>query len=280
MRVASRYPLEPFRIPDETPVCDRVRIMNEMADESVQYESVQKLAGMVRERAAALYKLFLQAAKSDKNIAHACVTQNCHQRMLALEALRAVQSLPYVPDRDGQEWFQSADYTLRHGGDCDDLVIALVALDRALGLRAEPYWITQHGQDINHVTSRVAIDGQWLWSEPSIRGAMLGESPYEAAQRTGSKNVGIAAAGLPADVQAGLSAQSAAMRTPFAWHGWNTIWNGWSSWWWCQYLPYLCVPHEYVLANPVQYGFYPLSAPYAPFQTIRLGAVYGYGQAA
>jgi hypothetical protein len=243
--------------------------MNELADEGVQYTTIQTLAGMVRDRASALYKLFVQAGRTNPDIAHACVTQQCYQRMLSLEALRAVQSLPYVPDRDGQEWFQSADYTVRHGGDCDDLVIALVALERALGLRAEPYWITQHGQDINHVTSRVAIEGKWLWSEPSICGAMLGESPYEAAQRTGSKNVGISVAGqvVSTSTAKGL----------FPWHGWDTIWNGWPGWWWCQYLPYLCVPHQLVLANPIAYGFYPLDGM---FQNIRLGAVYGYGQAA
>lgn len=157
---------DPVRVPDSTPVCDRVGLLNGIADAGTRYGSAVSLAWRMADA-----------------VGH--VPSERRAEVLADLGLRAVQSLPYVPDPEGQEWVQGVDYTFAHGGDCKDLSAALAAVYRTLGLRAEVYWITQTGRPLNHVTVRVFLGGQWRWAEPSIRGARLGESPYDALRRMG-----------------------------------------------------------------------------------------------
>ena len=107
-----------------------------------------------------------------------------------VEALRWAQRRGYHPDTPGKEEFQSLKWTIEHGGDCEDLASLVVALMWRLGYDAEVVWITQTGQDLNHVTARVKLDGEnWYWADASIDGAILGEDPYKAAERLGKLHV-------------------------------------------------------------------------------------------
>ncbi len=238
----------------------------------MQYTSVQTLAKMVYGQAQARAQQFAKMAASDPAMQAVVKSPSWFPRLLALEALRSVQSLPYVHDPKDEEWFQSADYTARNGGDCKDSTVLLVAIDRLLGLKAEAVWITQTGQMINHVTGRVMLDGQWFWEDGSIRGAMLGESAYEAEPRLGAQDVtGRAVPDSAEPKPAGIIAKVNGY--PFAWDGWKTLWNGWSPTFWCSNYPYLCVAYSSVVKNPTAYGFYPIGKPNDPFGKIPAGAV-------
>lgn len=275
----GQFPIAPWRVPDETPVCDRVKLLNDLATDGMRYPAVRSLATWVYQRARFQASKFADAAKSDATMRQTMAGPSWWPRLLALEALRTVQSLPYVHDPVGEEWLQTANFTMTggpngipHGGDCKDLSVLLVAIDRLLGLRAEPYWVTQNGQSINHVTARVWLDGKWFWEDGSIRGAMLGESPYEAEARLGS---GVAkslhAAGkivAPAGKGGGGGGfhgggfgggfHGGFGRGLFGWWGWNGLWGGWPQSWWCYYYPYLCAPYSRLTAFPYAYGFYPI----------------------
>lgn len=265
--IPPQVPTGPFpptwRVDDTTPVCDRVAIMEALANDGTTYPSVQGLANQIKERANAL------AAKSPTN------QGTWFARIVALEALRAVQSLPYVPAPEGQEWMQRADYTLANGGECKALSVLLVALCHLLGLHAQIMWITQTGKFINHVSTLIWLDsanpntagGRWVWADPSVRGAMLGESPYEAVSRTAAWHV-IDGSPPPPTAPAGqvpdfvnYSDLSTSENFPFKWWGWKGLWAGWPSDWWRWYYPYLYQPYSNTYYNPKQCGFYRLGVP-------------------
>jgi transglutaminase-like putative cysteine protease len=103
----------------------------------------------------------------------------------AADVLRAAQSLGYHPDPPG-EWFQFPMFTLSYGGDCEDLVGFLISIAMIVGIPAEPKWLDQPGSPLNHITSRLFVDGKWLWADPTVVGARLGEHPYAAFNRTSS----------------------------------------------------------------------------------------------
>lgn len=239
----------------------------------MQYASVHALAKIIYQQALARAQIFREMAASDANMRQAMQSPSWFQRLLALEALRAVQSLPYVHDPKDEEWFQSSDYTARHGGDCKDSTVLLTSLDRLLGLRAEAVWITQTGQMINHVTGRVWLDDRWFWQDGSIRGAMLGESAYEAEPRLGAQDV--TGRVNPAGDQNESKPDGVLPKVdgyPFAWDGWKTMWAGWSTGFWCNNYPYLCVAYGSVVKDPVAFGFYPISKPNDPFANIPFGS--------
>lgn len=108
-----------------------------------------------------------------------------YREHLAAAALRLVQQRPYIPPRQDVEEFQSVWSIGRPGvgGDCADLSVLLVSVYRTLGFPSEVIWITQAGKSLNHVTAKVWVDGAERWAEPTIRGARLGEYPYDAADR-------------------------------------------------------------------------------------------------
>lgn len=125
----------------------------------------------------------------------------------------------YVPDEDGEEIFQSAQFSyFARTGDCEDKSIFFAAVARRLGLEADAVWINQKGAANNHVTARVCLvhrrgaarfDGgrpwddpdpgrvrvvglapparcSYAWAEPTLRGALVGENPYDVLRRLGT----------------------------------------------------------------------------------------------
>lgn len=218
----SRYPNRPFRIDPRTSVCDRLRILEALAAEGTQDPLVRQMAWRIEARARVAGPQ-LPVRRGD-----------WWKRVLALEALAAVQSLPFRPDPGRLEWFQPAGYTARFGGDCEDLVVLFVSLCRLLGLRAQVEWINQPGKPLNHVTSRVFLEGGWWWAESSIRGAMLGESPYEAAERLGNfAPLGETAPAGQVVITGGWYGY------PWQWWGWNSLWQDYPYWWFQRYYPWL-----------------------------------------
>lgn len=86
-----------------------------------------------------------------------------------------------------RETFSGTMRTLRIGqGDCDDSARSLMALLRAMGLRArlETLPLRATGTDPVHVAAQVDLGGGWQWLETSIA-ASPGEHPIAAARRLG-----------------------------------------------------------------------------------------------
>ncbi len=231
-----------WRVSDETPVCDRVAIMEQLALESAQLPSVKALAASVLERAKALAPF------------SPVKTGDWQQRILATEALRAVQSVQYVSAPEGEEWMQRGDYTLQNGGECKALSVLLCAICRILGVKSEILWITQTGRPINHVAARIFLDGEWFWADGSVRGAMLGESPYDAIKRLDAWHV-VGGKTTPAGSPV-LPAALPNVYYPFAWAGWRSLWRGWDPWWWNRHYPYLTQNYGNMYHYPVINGFY------------------------
>lgn len=181
----SRFPECPWRLGTTLTIDERLAVGNELAREAVSSPAVQALA---------------------QRVAADCF--GCTKTRLAEKALRAVQDLGYVPDFPG-DWIQPVDFTLAHGGDCEDGTIALIAVGRLLGLRVVNVWRIQRNQPLDHITAAVGLpvgerpsfaDARpipiedvpyalrdptltWWWADTSIAGAQLGEDVYDAADR-------------------------------------------------------------------------------------------------
>lgn len=150
----------PFCVRDTTSVCERLDLLDRLADEGAQDPVVADLA----------MRVGAKVGRADP-------------RALAAEALVAVQTHPYVPNPPGQDCYQPARWTHLHGGECKALTVLYVALCRKLGVEAEPVWVNQEGAPLNHVVAMVRAAGQSYWADPSLKGAYFGESPYEAVPR-------------------------------------------------------------------------------------------------
>lgn len=171
-----RYPYEPWRISDWTPVEERLRVMEDIAQEGQGFPSVQALAYQARSISCAKQSVCSGPTTRDAAL------------ILAASALEVVQSLYYRLDHVGEEWFQSTDYTIENGGDCEDMGVMLVAINGLLGLKSRLVWIYQPGHPLNHLSTQLFLDGEWIWEDASIRGASLGEHPYAALKRLGTSS--------------------------------------------------------------------------------------------
>ena len=108
-----------------------------------------------------------------------------YPRDLAAECLLAVQHLEYhqhPDDNTGSDLFQRVDYTITHGGNCEDLASVLVALYANLRLLSQALWIPQPDRPLNHVSVQVRVGNHWEWADPTVNAA-FGESPYDAIPR-------------------------------------------------------------------------------------------------
>lgn len=157
-----------------TPVCERIELLYKLA-----------VAGMLAPSIAAFAERVQRSAQSEA--LHVVARHgDWFNWILAREALAQVHRLPYVGDPPTQDCYRDVEMTALRGGECKALNVFLVALFMRLGLQAEVVWIMQPGRPLNHVSSIVYLDDLPLWADASIAGAKLGESPYEALQRTGS----------------------------------------------------------------------------------------------
>lgn len=253
--MSSRYPTGPFCVPDQTPVCDREALLVGLAADGADDPGLRQLAQRVAASATA------RAAAADRR------TRDWFRRLLAEEALRAAQALPYVGDESGRDCYQPVAYTLARGGECKALTVVYVAALRALGVRGEPVWITQTGQPLNHVAAQVDLDDRWTWADASIRGAALGESPYDALRRTGQWHVvgGVVPAGRPASAAAhaalpAITATSGNVPWPPPW--WSGVWQRWPAWAWRRYFPNLYVPFGHLYDDAAARGEVPAVRQY------------------
>lgn len=81
-----------------------------------------------------------------------------------------------------RELFRATERTIADRyGDCDDAARALLALYLAAGLRGG---LATLGSPPTHVAVCVELGDRWLWAEPTIPGAQLGEHPRAALRRT------------------------------------------------------------------------------------------------
>jgi hypothetical protein len=109
------------------------------------------------------------------------------EREIAAEALSSAQHLEYHPHPEVAEpfgdFFQRPDYTIDHGGNCEDLSVTLVAVLAHLGITAMTVWVFQKDRPLNHVAVQVLLGNSWEWADPTIGPAKLGESPYQSLAR-------------------------------------------------------------------------------------------------
>lgn len=138
---------------------DRIAVLAELAEEGtrsvdVQRQTRQLVAGLSRPRERA---------------------QAC---------LAFVQSLRYRVDPPGTDDGANACAVLiQRVGDCKKKAILLGSMLALAGLEAVLVWKEQPGAPLDHVTVKVRLGGRWRWAESTVRGAQLGEDPYEAAER-------------------------------------------------------------------------------------------------
>ncbi len=99
---------------------------------------------------------------------------------------------------------QPAEYTLEHGGDCEDLTGILLAVCWILDFRARNVWLVQEGEPLDHITGEIGLsvgelpsfagavpdnDGPvvpgvvWWWADTTVTGAYFGEWVYAANDR-------------------------------------------------------------------------------------------------
>ncbi len=109
------------------------------------------------------------------------------ERERAASALASVQALPFVRDPPGVELLARGEYTARHGGDCLRLAPLVVVVASRLGVVGDVLWLRVDDAAEDHVAARLFVDGSWWWAEATIRGARLGENPWEAKARTGAR---------------------------------------------------------------------------------------------
>lgn len=172
---------QPWRIPDTYPPRLREQILDAMANVAATDPLVQTLARSL-------------AAEADARARPGqCTAPPCND-LRARAFLRYVQSRPYVPDPDGQEWYAGLVYTIGYGGDCEELAALVVALDRVVEIPGAVQWMDQPDHPLNHVTAKLYLNGQWMWAEASVVGAQLGEHPQAAATRLAQRDrIGMAA---------------------------------------------------------------------------------------
>lgn len=142
------------------------------------------MGGTPKERITAFTAFAQDAIDAPEVAAAAARCRRATPARTAAACLDLVQALPYYPDPPGvDDWIGHPCHVLTVGGDCEDLATLLIALWATCGLTGRLQWITQGGEQ-DHVTAQVQLPGLgWLWGEPTVRGARLGEDPYAAAKR-------------------------------------------------------------------------------------------------
>lgn len=119
--------------------------------------------------------------------------------------LRTAQAAGFRPD-EGCDRYGPVDYTLDHGGDCDDLAPLAICLAYAAGLEASLVYMVgppEAAQD--HVSAKIRVGDTWYWAEPSLPEARLGEHPYAAVARIGHGTRVFGGTGELTPAQAGLA---------------------------------------------------------------------------
>lgn len=167
---------EPWLIPRWWTVEQRLAALEELIADAMP-------SGVVRDLAARLRLI------ADQRVEHSTLVAPPYRRaaadrVYAQLALAAVQRCGYHADPEGEDQYQEVEYTLAHGGDCEDLAAALVALLRLGGIRARLRWCDNPPPaPQNHVTARAWLASDWLWADASVAGALLGEDPNDAVAR-------------------------------------------------------------------------------------------------
>jgi len=142
-------------------------------------ERVRAFESIARAGAAGVYGLAQRLGLSRGTAADA-----------AAEVLRYCQGLPQYPDPPGgDDWVRDPCATAALGGDCDDLATLALALLVCCGVTARIVWLPLPEQREDHVTCQILLDGRWVWAEPMLRGAQLGEHPRDAVARVGGELV-------------------------------------------------------------------------------------------
>ena len=99
--------------------------------------------------------------------------------------LGLVQRLPYHNDRQREDTVCSPGDVLAKGGDCEDRAALFAALMRVRGATVRLVWLGDERAPEDHVTVELWDGSAWLWADPTVPGARIGEEPHAAAARTG-----------------------------------------------------------------------------------------------
>lgn len=191
-----------FLVPSITSVEQRVAILNSLVRQDLCDPDLQRMAKEC-------------AARTDGT------PRGIAQAILDLQN----EKIAYVLDPGRSEVFQSARYSLaRRAGDCEDKGVFFATLAILAGLRAAVCWLNQPPPARNnHVAPKVCLswlrgapasyvpaiwdyserrgehtlevtcptgleEGVWVWAETTLRGARVGEHPYDALARLGTQS--------------------------------------------------------------------------------------------
>lgn len=107
-------------------------------------------------------------------------------RAWAVRALELAQAFPYEPDDAGAVDLVTVDRAVfeAEGGDCEERAMWLAAALAAAQIPTRLVWMQQQAAQ-DHVTVQAWLDGRWVWADPTVPGARLGEHPQDAADRVG-----------------------------------------------------------------------------------------------
>lgn len=142
-----------------------------------------KLPRYAAERLAAARALVAQDRGAMREIAMRIAPLGYSAELRARRLLEAVQAVTRY-ELDGSPSRSPLATWARGSGSCADAAPLLACLAEAIGLRAE--LVYQIGPTMDHLTCKIKVGDRWLWAEPTIQGAELGESPAAAAMRTAS----------------------------------------------------------------------------------------------
>lgn len=148
-----------------------MEIYTEMAEQGARENAIASLATTVKEMAAARIARGFGAHEAT-----------------ASSALQAVQErAPYRPDPPGPDRVHDPAETLANGGDCEDLAILVASVAIAAGCSARLIWLSREitGTASAHVVAQLWDGRGWAWAEACLPGAVLGEHPLLAVERTG-----------------------------------------------------------------------------------------------
>lgn len=110
----------------------------------------------------------------------------------ALEVMH--ERVPYVEHPTDDQWFQPVRVTAKRGGMCGDLAALLASILCRMGVQSLMQWVFQGEEALAHHLTLLGYVGHdagvdttpegFAYADPSIPDAQVGETPYEALERS------------------------------------------------------------------------------------------------
>lgn len=148
-------------------------MLEKVRSRTTRTERLLILAGVVRD---AVHNPHVQ------RFASIACSSTVSKRECAWRILWFVQSRPYVSSPAGQWIERDLAQTVATGGECGALATLVCACAELNGIPWQLVW-RSYPDGAQHISAKLAPEGAWLWADPTVRGASLGEDPNAAALR-------------------------------------------------------------------------------------------------